>query len=149
MKSRERFATGFEPMDESTTFLKLANEILNCDQQIFLAYDAQQAVQLMQHLGGAVALVDLDLNGNDGLWLMQKTGVDVFVDVFMDGPLRNSIHVMRPTTIQLPAAPSDFCLLSPISCRDIKGEGLAYLGKAKLNTAPGPETAIYCLPSNE
>jgi hypothetical protein len=24
-----------------------------------------------------------------------------------------------------------------------------YLGKAKLNTAPGPETAIYCLPSNE
>ena len=24
-----------------------------------------------------------------------------------------------------------------------------YLGKAKLNTAPEPETAIYCLPSNE
>jgi CheY-like chemotaxis protein len=56
----------------ATTFLELANEILNCDRQIFLAYDAQQALQLMQHLGGAVALVDLDLQGNDGLWLLQR-----------------------------------------------------------------------------
>jgi DNA-binding NarL/FixJ family response regulator len=59
-------------MDNATTFLELANEIVTLDRQIFLAYDARQAFELMQHLGGAVALVDLDLKGNEGLRLMRK-----------------------------------------------------------------------------
>jgi len=59
-------------MDNATTFLELANEIVNFDRQIFLAYDLQQAFELMQNLGGAVALVDLDLKGNEGLRLMRK-----------------------------------------------------------------------------
>jgi DNA-binding NarL/FixJ family response regulator len=59
-------------MVNAPTFLELANEIVNFDRQIFLAYDARQAFELMRHLGGAVALVDLDLKGNDGLRLMQE-----------------------------------------------------------------------------
>jgi DNA-binding NarL/FixJ family response regulator len=59
-------------MDNAKTFLELANEILHFDRQIFLAYDARQAFELMRHLGGTVALVDLDLKGNDGLRLMQQ-----------------------------------------------------------------------------
>jgi CheY-like chemotaxis protein len=71
-KSRERLATGYKRVDDATAFLELANKILNPDRQIFLAYDAQQAFQLIRHLGGAAALVDLDLKGKDGLSLMQK-----------------------------------------------------------------------------
>ena len=59
-------------MDNVTTFLEEANKILTSDPQTFLAYDARQAFQLMQHLGGAVALVDLDLKGNDGLALVRR-----------------------------------------------------------------------------
>jgi DNA-binding NarL/FixJ family response regulator len=59
-------------MDNATTFLEVANEIVNFDRRIFLAYDARQAFELMQHLGGAVALVDLDVKGNDGLELIRQ-----------------------------------------------------------------------------
>jgi DNA-binding NarL/FixJ family response regulator len=55
-----------------TTVSERADKIANRDQQIFLAYDAQQAFQLMQRLGGAVALVDLDLQGKHGPSLMEK-----------------------------------------------------------------------------
>lgn len=59
-------------MDDPTTLLELATEILNGDRQIFLAYDAPQAFQLMRHLGGTVALVDLDLKGREGLSFLRK-----------------------------------------------------------------------------
>lgn len=59
-------------MNDDLTFPELANQVLHCDSQIFLAYDAQQAVQLVEHLGGAVTVVDLDSKGRDGLLLMQK-----------------------------------------------------------------------------
>jgi hypothetical protein len=39
-------------MDNVTTFLEEANKILTSDRQTFLAYDARQAFQLMQHLAG-------------------------------------------------------------------------------------------------
>jgi len=71
---------GMTAMDDAATFQELAEEILNRDRKIFLAYDAPQAFQLMQHLGGAAAVVDLDLKGKDGLRLMQ-TLRDTFPDL--------------------------------------------------------------------
>lgn len=59
-------------MDDATTLLKLATGVLNRDRRIFLAYDAPQAFELMQHFGGTVFLVDLDLKGKDGLWFMRR-----------------------------------------------------------------------------
>ena len=52
--------------------MELASKILNRDRQVFLAFDAQQAFQLTQHLGFSVALVDLDMKGKDGLSLIQE-----------------------------------------------------------------------------
>jgi DNA-binding NarL/FixJ family response regulator len=59
-------------MHDATTFLELADEILSRDERIFLAYDARQAFQLMRHLGGAVAVIDLDSKAKDGLSLMRR-----------------------------------------------------------------------------
>ena len=50
---------------QATTYSESTN-------RIFLAYDAQQAFQLMRRLGGAVALVDLDVQGRHGPSLMEK-----------------------------------------------------------------------------
>ena len=58
--------------DNDVSFLELAGHILNRDRQVFLALDAQQAFQLAADLGFSVALVDLDLKGEDGLSLIQK-----------------------------------------------------------------------------
>src|SRR5579883_1677472 len=58
--------------DDDIEFLTLASELLNRDRKVFLAFDAQQAFMLAQHLGFSVALVDLDLKGKDGLLLIQK-----------------------------------------------------------------------------
>ncbi|MEI9972639.1 MAG: hypothetical protein WDO73_11595 [Ignavibacteriota bacterium] len=60
-------------MRDATTFPELANELLKCDGKIFLAYDAQQAFQLMEHFGGAVALIDLDSRGGEGIALMRNS----------------------------------------------------------------------------
>jgi CheY-like chemotaxis protein len=59
-------------VDNDVSFLELASKILNRDRQVFLAFDAQQAFQLAEHLGFSVALIDLDLKGTDGLSLIQK-----------------------------------------------------------------------------
>ncbi len=53
------------------SFRELADEILGCDSRIFLVYDARQAVQLQRHFTGAAALVDLDMQGEEGLWRLQ------------------------------------------------------------------------------
>jgi DNA-binding NarL/FixJ family response regulator len=58
-------------MDVGTTFRELASRILSPDPQIFLAYDAQEAVQLVKYLGGRVTVVDLDVAGAEGLSLIQ------------------------------------------------------------------------------
>ena len=58
--------------DDDASFLELAGQILNRDRQVFLALDSQQAFQLAADLGFSVALVDLDLKGEDGLSLIQK-----------------------------------------------------------------------------
>lgn len=54
------------------TLLELAGEILERDPRVFLVYDARQAFQLAEHFGFSVALVDLDLNGTEGLELVRK-----------------------------------------------------------------------------
>lgn len=59
-------------MDEATTFLELATSLLCRDRRIFLAYDTSQAFALTCHLGSAIALVDLDVTGRDGLSLIEK-----------------------------------------------------------------------------
>ena len=59
-------------VDNDVSFLELASKILNRDRQVFLAFDAQQAFQLAEHLGFSVALIDLDLKGKNGLSLIQK-----------------------------------------------------------------------------
>ena len=64
------------------SFRELAGEILACDSRIFLAYDARQAVQLQRHFAGAAVLVDLDLQGEEGLWRLQHLR-----DRFPDLPL--------------------------------------------------------------
>lgn len=59
-------------MDDAARFLELAASLLSRDRHIFLAYDAPQAFALTRHLGSAIAVVDLDVTGNDGLSLIEK-----------------------------------------------------------------------------
>jgi DNA-binding NarL/FixJ family response regulator len=59
-------------MNDATACLKPANKVRKRDRQLFLAYDAAQAFQLMQKLGGAVALVDLDLKGTAGPAFLER-----------------------------------------------------------------------------
>ena len=59
-------------VDDDIAFLELASRILNSDRKVFLAFDSKQAMQLVQHLGFSVALVDLDLKGHEGLALIQR-----------------------------------------------------------------------------
>jgi CheY-like chemotaxis protein len=59
-------------VDDDFAFLEEAREILNCERQVFLAADARQAWKLAQQLGFSVALVDLDLRGDDGLALIER-----------------------------------------------------------------------------
>jgi two-component system response regulator (stage 0 sporulation protein F) len=59
-------------VDDDVSFLELASKILNRDRQVFLAFDPKQALQLAEHLGFSVVLVDLDLKGKEGLALIQK-----------------------------------------------------------------------------
>jgi len=49
-------------VDDDEAFLEQAQEILNRNRQVFLASDADRAFELAQ----GVALVDLDLPGEDG-----------------------------------------------------------------------------------
>ncbi|HEX3743567.1 MAG TPA: hypothetical protein VHW09_06545 [Bryobacteraceae bacterium] len=53
--------------DGAAAFLELAGRILSGDAQVFLVYDAGQALQLRQHLGSTAAVVDLDADGAHGL----------------------------------------------------------------------------------
>src|SRR5437016_3358012 len=59
-------------VDNDPTFLDNAREILNRDRQVFLAADAKQAFKLAEDLGFSVALMDLDLRGEDGLELITE-----------------------------------------------------------------------------
>jgi CheY-like chemotaxis protein len=59
-------------VDGDPAVLELASNILNRDRQVFLAMHPHQAFQLAKHLGFSVALVDLDLKGEDGLMLIQQ-----------------------------------------------------------------------------
>ena len=59
-------------VDDDPTFLEQAREILNRERRVFLASDAQHAWRLAQRLGFSVALVDLDLRGEDGLALIAR-----------------------------------------------------------------------------
>ena len=59
-------------VDQDVSFLEHAREILNRDRQVLLAFDAKQAFLLAERLGFSVALIDLDLNGKDGLSLIQQ-----------------------------------------------------------------------------
>ena len=59
-------------MENGTTFVGLAIKLLCSDPQVLLAYDAQQALALTRHLGGAVTVVDLDATGAGGLRLIRE-----------------------------------------------------------------------------
>jgi CheY-like chemotaxis protein len=65
-------AVAYKRTDDDNTFLDLARELLERDEQVFLVHDAGQAVQLATHLGFKVGLIDLDLKGKGGLSLMRK-----------------------------------------------------------------------------
>jgi hypothetical protein len=71
-QSSRNACVGAPPARCDSTFVELANRILDCDRLIFLAYDSRQAAQLMLHLGGAIAMVDLDSKGVEGLSLIQN-----------------------------------------------------------------------------
>ena len=59
-------------VDDDENLLEQAQEILNRNRQVFLASDVNRAFELVRELGFSVALVDLDLPGEDGFWLIRK-----------------------------------------------------------------------------
>jgi|SRR5579862_5080794 len=59
-------------VDDDPSFLENAQEILNRDRRVFLAENAKQAFKLAEDLGFSVALVDLDLRGQNGFELIQE-----------------------------------------------------------------------------
>jgi DNA-binding response OmpR family regulator len=59
-------------VDDDEAFLEQAQEILNRNRQVFLASDADRAFELARELSFSVALVDLDLPGEDGFELIRK-----------------------------------------------------------------------------
>jgi len=59
-------------VDDDDAFLEQAQEILNRTRQVFLASDADRALELARELGFSVALIDLDLPGEDGFALIRK-----------------------------------------------------------------------------
>jgi CheY-like chemotaxis protein len=59
-------------VDDDKAFLEQAQAVLNRDRQVIVVSDADRAFDLAQHLGFAVALVDLDLRGEDGFALIRK-----------------------------------------------------------------------------
>jgi DNA-binding response OmpR family regulator len=52
--------------------LELVGKMLKQDQRAFLVYDVRQAFHLARRFGFSVALVDLDLKGNEGLSMMRQ-----------------------------------------------------------------------------
>lgn len=59
-------------VDDDEAFLEQAQEILNRTRQVFLASDTKRALELAGGLGFSVALIDLDLPGEDGFALIRK-----------------------------------------------------------------------------
>ena|SRR5712691_4539033 len=59
-------------VDDDEELLEQAQEILNRNRQVFLASDVDRAFELARELGFSVALVDLDLPGEDGFALIRK-----------------------------------------------------------------------------
>jgi len=59
-------------VDDDEAFLDQAQEILNRTRQVFLVSNADRALELAVELGFSVALVDLDLPGEDGFALIRK-----------------------------------------------------------------------------
>lgn len=59
-------------VDDDEAFLEQAQEILNRNRQVFLVSDTERAFDLAKELGFSVALIDLDLPGEDGFALIRK-----------------------------------------------------------------------------
>ena len=59
-------------VDDDEALLEQAQEILNRNRQVFLVSNADRALELARELGFSVALVDLDLPGEDGFALIRK-----------------------------------------------------------------------------
>jgi ActR/RegA family two-component response regulator len=55
-----------------SSLVKDAAELLDRDPQTLLVYDAREACVLAKHFGFTAAIVNLDLQGNEGLLLIQK-----------------------------------------------------------------------------
>ena len=58
-------------VDNDPAVLDQAQQILNRERQVFLALDANRALELSGNLGFSVALVDLDLPGGAGFDLIR------------------------------------------------------------------------------
>lgn len=59
-------------VDDDQAFLDQAQSVLNRDRQVIVVSTAERAFDLAQNLGFSVALVDLDLPGEDGFALIRK-----------------------------------------------------------------------------
>ena len=59
-------------VDDDLAFLQQAQKTLNRNRQVFLASTSQHAFDLARNLGFAVALVDLNMRGMEGLDLIRK-----------------------------------------------------------------------------
>ena len=59
-------------VDGDGAFLDQARELLNRTRRVFLVSDPDRALELARELGFSVALVDLDLPGEDGFALIRK-----------------------------------------------------------------------------
>ncbi len=59
-------------VDADPAFLEEAHKALNGDHRVFLASDSKQAWRLAQRLGFSVMLVELNLQGEDGLDLIER-----------------------------------------------------------------------------
>lgn len=59
-------------VDGDPVFLEEARQVLNRTRQVFLTTNAERAFEMARELGFSVALVDLDLPGEDGFALIRK-----------------------------------------------------------------------------
>jgi CheY-like chemotaxis protein len=84
-------------VDDDPTFLEQAQKALNRDRQVVMASDSKQAWRLAQRLGFSVMLVDLNLQGEDGLDLIERMHSafpDVPIIAISDG-LSKQVELMK------------------------------------------------------
>src|SRR5260370_28747450 len=84
-------------VDDDEELLEQAQEILNRSRQVFLASDADRAFELARELGFSVALVDLDLPGEDGFALIRKLR-DTFPELSIIA-ISRSLHSLTLTDV--------------------------------------------------